>query len=1129
MATCSSEIRFDEISSFIPCSLCNIAGYIMLIKSEFVSIGVNRVANCLSWGADGRVAYGGHHSVVIYDPYNAKIVSTMLGHTGMVNCVLWLPEALKDPSAGVTLLASGSADQSIRIWAVRDTRSNTSLSKDLGTDAECPWVCIATLKGHSAPVTSLTVYPLPHLDSSETNLSTFTNSASAPTAGSFLLVSTAGDSDVHVWQYSPAVLTTGVLSSDLINPGDTRLGVEETSFLPSAASSDHVMADFAKAFSQDHWCLSQKLHVGNHIQQAAALTHLPSAPSWLILATGGTDKAVHLYIRPPGHDSQFSSVCKLQGHDNWVRSLAFCHAKVPGAKHGQEVVTGGAEESVELLLASASQDRYGRVWRIRDEDLEVSDSDPSYGSGASTLSGSLVASIARYAPKPRFSVADRKLVTGLEALLIGHEDWLHSICWNPKASTPLEASGNSRSCSSFDMPRDRSSLQLLTSSMDRTMMLWKHDPVSGIWMSETSVGDAGAQCLGYFGGCFSPDGRKILAHGFTGALHLWEGSSSNSAMDGLWAPRHALGGHFAAVAGCCWAMDGGCLLTVGEDQTARIFTSVLPDQAGEGALSSAPEAAVQGKQSVGRQGHWCEVARPQVHGHDFTCVASLSTANRSSAEGGKQVGGDKCSTSYLFISGSEEKILRAFEAPQAFMDTLDMARGLEPSSSRNPDHQQSNNDNNNHNRAFGAAIPALGLSNKAVYSSSGGDVEDLGSNAGISSGMPGGGYHEGPDFAPCAAPSVAKGPPLEEHLAQNTLWPEVHKLYGHGNDLYCLAASRDGRYAASACVAKSAAAAEIWIWAVNGWKGVSQVQAHTLTVTHLTWSHSDDFLASCSRDRSFCITRRIRSNSPDVEDTFQLVQRIKSAHSRVLWGISWAPDDSLIATGARDQTVKLWEVMTTAATAAGTATASPELTPTIAADGSMENVVADRAIATLPPFESSVNILSFAPSSLAAACCTSPHADVFHVKRTYVLGVGLESGDLQLWKLLRGQQIDASTPGHTSVALDSNTPPSQDALSGMIPRVPTSATSLLRDISLMWRCNAYYQHTAAVTGLSWKEATVSTSTAVEVQTTGLTKDMRREGGVGESLLGTAGDSGQIYWQMGTCGRDHAVRVFRITA
>ena len=41
-------------------------------------------------------------------------------------------------------------------------------------------------------------------------------------------------------------------------------------------------------------------------------------------------------------------------------------------------------------------------------------------------------------------------------------------------------------------------------------------------MSEESVGDAGASNLGYFGGYWSPDGQSIVAHGYTGALHLWE-------------------------------------------------------------------------------------------------------------------------------------------------------------------------------------------------------------------------------------------------------------------------------------------------------------------------------------------------------------------------------------------------------------------------------------------------------------------------------------------------------------------------------------------------------------------------------------------------------------------------------
>lgn len=56
--------------------------------------------------------------------------------------------------------------------------------------------------------------------------------------------------------------------------------------------------------------------------------------------------------------------------------------------------------------------------------------------------------------------------------------------------------------------------------MDRSMNLWTHDAASGLWMNACSVGDAGAQCLGYFGGIFGPDGDRIMAHGFTGELAL---------------------------------------------------------------------------------------------------------------------------------------------------------------------------------------------------------------------------------------------------------------------------------------------------------------------------------------------------------------------------------------------------------------------------------------------------------------------------------------------------------------------------------------------------------------------------------------------------------------------------------
>ena len=38
------------------------------------------------------------------------------------------------------------------------------------------------------------------------------------------------------------------------------------------------------------------------------------------------------------------------------------------------------------------------------------------------------------------------------------------------------------------------------------------------------MGDAGAQSLGYYTCAWSPGGDAVVAHGYTGALHLWQRS-----------------------------------------------------------------------------------------------------------------------------------------------------------------------------------------------------------------------------------------------------------------------------------------------------------------------------------------------------------------------------------------------------------------------------------------------------------------------------------------------------------------------------------------------------------------------------------------------------------------------------
>ena len=53
---------------------------------------------------------------------------------------------------------------------------------------------------------------------------------------------------------------------------------------------------------------------------------------------------------------------------------------------------------------------------------------------------------------------------------------------------------------------------------------------------------------------------------------------------------------------------------------------------------------------------------------------------------------------------------------------------------------------------------------------------------------------------------------------QNTLWPEIRKLFGHGNDIISLAADPTGFHIASACRAQNVATATIRVRAVASFR-----------------------------------------------------------------------------------------------------------------------------------------------------------------------------------------------------------------------------------------------------------------------------------------------------------------------
>ena len=207
-----------------------------------------------------------------------------------------------------------------------------------------------------------------------------------------------------------------------------------------------------------------------------------------------------------------------------------------------------------------------------------------------------------------------------------------------------------------------------------------------------------------------------------------------------------------------------------------------------------------------------------------------------------------------------------------------------------------------------------------------------------------------------------------------TLWPETHKLYGHGNDAYALAACPFGTCLVSACKAQTAAAAEIRVWDCRVPQAdlpcVQQLPGHTLTVTQLRFSPEGLFLLSVSRDRSFAIYARScqslswtpEGKEPQLGDegtpVFVALGSRAKAHERIIWSAAWAPGGDMFATGSRDKALKVWLFDTSA--------------PAVPA----------KPAAVVAGLQAAVTAVTFAPRRSAVGGC--------------VLAVGLENGDVEL-------------------------------------------------------------------------------------------------------------------------------------
>lgn len=413
-----------------------------------------------------------------------------------------------------------------------------------------------------------------------------------------------------------------------------------------------------------------------HGRLCFALRLIPIGTSGKCLLAFGTDdcKVVLMSMEVEGN---FKKILVLTGHEDWILGLDY---------------TRVSDDDSSIILASSSQDTFIRLWKI--------------SKVRKRETGEIVSKfmVNVEADDRRFTMDNELYSVSLESVLQGHEGWVSSVHWNKSGEK----------------------LQLLSSSADKTLIVWMPDN-DGIWSERVRTGEVGGNGFGFFGAKFSPNGSSIIGHAYYGSLHRWTRDSEN---DRLWSPSIVTSGHFAEVQDLVWEPQGKFLVTVSHDQTTRIHAPWTRNS---------------------KEVLWHELARPQIHGFDMHCVAMVSR--------------------YRLASGAEEKIVRVFDAPVNFVENFreicavtDDTKVVET-------------------RSKGASRPTLGLSNRAVNDSTVVDATELPN-------------HQYPEHY--FVETKFTEPPKEETLMQNTLWPEIQKLYGHdGYEVFSLAASHNGKLLAS--------------------------------------------------------------------------------------------------------------------------------------------------------------------------------------------------------------------------------------------------------------------------------------------------------------------------------------------
>jgi elongator complex protein 2 len=220
------------------------------------------------------------------------------------------------------------------------------------------------------------------------------------------LVSGASDNTIKIWKRGKEKFVpthtlighdapvTAVASTYLVGEGDNSHGNPSTVLV--STSVDSTLRVWLRKAPLSDFRICQTLSFGRGFVLSMDLYLLQN--NIPLLACGGEDSLISLYL---WRDEEFVKVLTLPGHEDWVRDVKFAQT-----------------ENGNLLLASASQDNFVRLWNISLK----SDKEGTDPNELRVKENTFVCSL--HGNTTTYTVS-------LEAVLIGHEDWVYSLDWHP--------------------------------------------------------------------------------------------------------------------------------------------------------------------------------------------------------------------------------------------------------------------------------------------------------------------------------------------------------------------------------------------------------------------------------------------------------------------------------------------------------------------------------------------------------------------------------------------------------------------------------------------------------------------------------------------------------------------------